>query len=308
MRVLIVDDSRAMQIIVRRGIEQLGYKEVEIRNAGNGLEAMDIIRAWEPNLVITDWHMPEMTGMEMLQSLNRQMLDTEVGFISTEDSEKRKADAFAAGARFFIQKPFEYSTLHEAVRPYLEEYTKSQKALEEEKTEKKNDEQQEIEKSFVKLPNLESLNKTLNHFSKPNLMVEETEPIALKEQNFPSLLGICEDPNTEKVCAVIILDLSATNIIGASVTSTPSERVHLAVKAKHIPKPTLANCKKVLETVATTLFTENDLTPLRLRSINAIRRNVEHMRKLLGKPADERLDVKITVDSYGTGKLSIIAS
>jgi len=66
MKILIVDDSRATQVIVRRVIEQLPYNSIAIANADNGKEGLEVIRTWEPDLIISDWHMPEMTVQESL--------------------------------------------------------------------------------------------------------------------------------------------------------------------------------------------------------------------------------------------------
>jgi CheY-like chemotaxis protein len=57
-KILIVDDSKAMQTIVNRGIQAMGYSEIETRLASDGNEALDICRTWEPELVLCDWHMP----------------------------------------------------------------------------------------------------------------------------------------------------------------------------------------------------------------------------------------------------------
>jgi CheY-like chemotaxis protein len=57
MKFLIVDDSRAVQTIIKRILENTGYREIELRTALNGDEALAILEGWQPDLVLTDWHM-----------------------------------------------------------------------------------------------------------------------------------------------------------------------------------------------------------------------------------------------------------
>ncbi|HYQ16974.1 MAG TPA: response regulator, partial [Polyangiaceae bacterium] len=68
--ILVVDDSKAMRLIVRRTLRQAGFGDYEVAEAANGVEALQQIAQAAPALVISDWNMPEMTGIELLQELN----------------------------------------------------------------------------------------------------------------------------------------------------------------------------------------------------------------------------------------------
>ena len=70
MNILIVDDSRAMRMIVSRTVRQ-AVGECTIREAGNGLEGLAAIREQRPDLVLCDWNMPEMSGFELLCALKK---------------------------------------------------------------------------------------------------------------------------------------------------------------------------------------------------------------------------------------------
>lgn len=301
MKVLIVDDSRAMQTIVRRGIEQLGYDDMEIRNADNGKEALEIIRVWEPTLVLSDWHMPEMTGLELLHALNRQMLEVQIGFVTTETSESRKIEALSAGAKFFVQKPFDQKTLHEAVLPILQGSSEGESALEEEQPE-------EYESNHLTLPKHDTVKSIIEEFSKIPLVIETTDDMHLKERHFPCLISLFEDIESQKIRAVAIMDLNATCILGASITAIPAERVREAINEKAIPKHIINNCRTIMENISATLNDQDDLQALSLRSINIMRHNVEGIENLLAKPADKKVGLEISNENYGEGKLTIVAS
>jgi len=301
MKILIVDDSRAMQTIVRKGIEKLDYENMEIRNANNGKEALDIIRAWEPELILCDWHMPEMTGLELLHSLNRQMLSVQIGFVTTETSESRKIEALSAGAKFFVQKPFDYKTLHKAVLPIIQGSCTGENALEEKQPE-------EHEPNHIALPNHETLNKTLASLSKVDLQAEKANDIQLMEHHFPCMVGLFEDTGNKKVRAVAILNLNGICILGSSLTAVPAERARKAIEDKAIPKQLINNCKVIMASFCSSLYDQESLKPLGLRSTNIMRENVDSIKNLLLKPADKRIDVEIAIRDYGSGNLTIVAS
>jgi two-component system chemotaxis response regulator CheY len=118
IRVLIADDSRVMRQIVIRTLRQAGY-DWDVREAANGAEALEAIRADEPDVVLSDWNMPEMTGIELLRALRANGLETPFGFVTSEGSQEMRETAEAAGALFLIAKPFTADTFRDAIDPVL---------------------------------------------------------------------------------------------------------------------------------------------------------------------------------------------
>lgn len=106
MNVLIVDDSRAMRMIISRTIRQAGYGDGVLREASDGAEALTAIRTEEPDLVLSDWNMPEMSGLELLKALRESGCNVRFGFITSESTTDMREQAIAAGAEFLIAKPF----------------------------------------------------------------------------------------------------------------------------------------------------------------------------------------------------------
>lgn len=105
MRILIVDDSRAMRMIVARTLKQSGHTD-EIREAADGLEALAAVQADQPDLVLSDWNMPEMSGIELLGALRAEGIDVPFGFVTSETTAEMRERAIHAGALFLIAKPF----------------------------------------------------------------------------------------------------------------------------------------------------------------------------------------------------------
>jgi len=119
MRILIVDDSRVMRSIVTRTLRQAGFGDCELSEAANGVLALDAVRASMPDLVLCDWNMPEMDGLELLNSLRGQGISVPFGFVTTEGSDEMRQRAAAAGASFLIAKPFTADTFREVLTPVL---------------------------------------------------------------------------------------------------------------------------------------------------------------------------------------------
>ena len=107
MKVLVVDDSKAMRMIVSRTLKATRtYGAAEISEATNGREALEVILADEPDLVVSDWNMPEMTGIELLQALGERGIRVKFGFVTSESTPEMYERAMAGGALFLVSKPF----------------------------------------------------------------------------------------------------------------------------------------------------------------------------------------------------------
>ena len=115
MRILIVDDSKAMRSIVMRSLRQAGYGNHTFEEAGNGLEALNQIRQNPPDLVLADWNMPEMNGITLLQTLRAEKIMTRFGFITSESSPETRELAILNGALFLLTKPFTPETMQTAL-------------------------------------------------------------------------------------------------------------------------------------------------------------------------------------------------
>ncbi len=117
--ILIVDDSKAMRMLVRRALKQAGFGNYDVDEAANGSEALTKIRAAAPRLVLSDWNMPDMSGYELLSALREAELKVPFGMITTEGTPEMRAKAAEAGAAFLLQKPFTSDELARAVGALL---------------------------------------------------------------------------------------------------------------------------------------------------------------------------------------------
>ncbi len=115
MRVLIVDDNRMALTVLKHALASGGY---EVETAANGREALEIVRAGACRLVITDWEMPEMDGIQLCQAI--RALDVSgyvyVVLLTGHDSAREKVAGLSAGADDFIAKPFDAAEVLARVR------------------------------------------------------------------------------------------------------------------------------------------------------------------------------------------------
>ncbi len=115
VKILIVDDSKAMRMIVTRTLRQAGFGEHEFAEAENGAEGLAKTLADGPDLVLSDWNMPEMSGIEFLQALRAQGSTVRFGFVTSESTDAMRGLAAESGALFLIAKPFTSDTFAEAL-------------------------------------------------------------------------------------------------------------------------------------------------------------------------------------------------
>ena len=104
MAILVVDDSRAMRMIVRRELRKAGYEDVV--EAENGTVALTTIGDGGVDLVLSNWNMPEINGIDLLSNLRASGNEVVFGFVTSESAADVRARAFEAGASFIITKPF----------------------------------------------------------------------------------------------------------------------------------------------------------------------------------------------------------
>ena len=113
MKILVADDSRVMRQIVIRTLRQAGYDGVDVVEAVDGKDALEKVAEESPDLVLSDWNMPEMTGIECLRALRAQGSAVPFGFVTSEGSPEKRETASEAGALFLIAKPFTADTFRD---------------------------------------------------------------------------------------------------------------------------------------------------------------------------------------------------
>jgi two-component system, chemotaxis family, chemotaxis protein CheY len=106
MLALVVDDSRAMRMILRRIMSEQGYDVVE---AADGQEALDVLEGGaRPDVALIDWNMPNVDGLELVTRIrkNPEWRSITLMMVTTESEYDQIVRALAAGAHEYVIKPF----------------------------------------------------------------------------------------------------------------------------------------------------------------------------------------------------------
>ena len=114
-RILVVDDEPQITRVLRTTLSSHGYI---IRTAGDGDEALEVMREWTPDLLITDLAMPNMEGLELCRRV-RAKSSIPIVVLSVRGEEKTKIEALDAGADDYVTKPFGPKELLARVRALL---------------------------------------------------------------------------------------------------------------------------------------------------------------------------------------------
>jgi len=106
MRALVIDDSRAVRIIIGKILREIG---LEVLEAGNGLEALDQLqRNQDVELLLVDWNMPQMNGIDFIRRVRAQRVYDAVRILMvTSEAQGEQVNlALKAGANEYLMKPF----------------------------------------------------------------------------------------------------------------------------------------------------------------------------------------------------------
>jgi two-component system KDP operon response regulator KdpE len=113
--ILVVDDELQITRVLRTTLSGYGYN---VRTAGDGVEALDVMRQWNPDLVITDLSMPNMGGLELCRKIRSQSM-VSIIVLSVRGEEDPKVEALDSGADDYVTKPFNMNELMARVRAGL---------------------------------------------------------------------------------------------------------------------------------------------------------------------------------------------
>jgi two-component system, chemotaxis family, chemotaxis protein CheY len=117
VKALVVDDSRAVRMLLVRTLTEIGY---EVQEAANGREALQVIEAGNSGiqLVLADWNMPEINGLDLVKRLrqNPACSSLTVVMVTTETEIEHIGKALEAGANEYVMKPFTREILVEKLQ------------------------------------------------------------------------------------------------------------------------------------------------------------------------------------------------
>lgn len=119
MRFLVVDDSSTMRRIIINTLNKLGHQD--IIEAGNGREGIDRLAATTVDVIITDWNMPELSGIEFIRAIRAQEKTAKIPvlMVTTNAAKDDIVEALRAGVTNYVVKPFTPDVMKEKIEGLL---------------------------------------------------------------------------------------------------------------------------------------------------------------------------------------------
>jgi CheY-like chemotaxis protein len=291
-KVLIVDDSRAILAIVRRVVEQVaGESRPLIKSVTSGKEALDAVPEFAPDLIITDWHMPGVSGIEMLQTLRQTGHATvRVGFVTAETTPERLAEARRNGACFVVTKPFLDDELVKAVRAAIGADGGLPAPA-------------QAGPSLVQPEAVERLLRVA--FKQLSFTLMACEPL-IPQALSPFLLRCQYSQGQAEAPSVVgLLDYPALCMVGAG-SGAASIDAAVAAIAKGRPDPEIVQRAGTFMRVAAKLVQgHSEAEPFKLLRAQVVTRAVAEVDELLRK-ASTRTDMRLRVQGCSDGLLSFL--
>jgi CheY-like chemotaxis protein len=283
MRVLVVEDSRVMRQIIIRTLRQAGWHDWRIDQADDGAQALAMVLEREPDLVLADWNMPSLTGIELLRMLRLRGYCTPFCFVSSQVSEERRALATAAGALGLIGKPFTPDSFREVLDGLPEQ----------------DDADPEQPAAISTLPSSLAIRELLERLLGRDVDAAACPPPVTAT----AMLGLyaCD---RGRMTAVLTLDLPLAAYLGSALALLPPGIAESAIAEDELPPDLSENVAEVLNVFSAVLNTHADSQQRLYASYlgpDAPADAAAHS-KALGN----RLDLAITVQGYGTGTLSYV--
>lgn len=117
MKIMLVDDSKTMRNIQKSVLIQLGYSDIQ--EASDGEDAMNQLEASAPDLLLVDWNMPNMDGLNFVKAFRRGDTTTPIIMVTTEGEKAHVAEAIKAGVDNYVVKPFTPDLLSQRIQETL---------------------------------------------------------------------------------------------------------------------------------------------------------------------------------------------
>jgi len=120
LKILVVDDFATMRKVIRNLLKQVGYEDIV--EAEDGVAALRILKAQKVDMIISDWNMPNMTGLELLKAVRADADLTKIPFlmVTAEALQDNVVEAVKSGVSNYIVKPFTAEVLNEKIAKILE--------------------------------------------------------------------------------------------------------------------------------------------------------------------------------------------
>ena len=115
-RILIIEDEIGISNFLTQGLEEEGFV---ITVANNGISGLELATSSKPNLILIDWMLPKLSGIEVCKRIRQKNKAVPIIFLSARDTIQETIEGLKAGANDYIKKPFSFEELLERIKVYF---------------------------------------------------------------------------------------------------------------------------------------------------------------------------------------------
>jgi CheY-like chemotaxis protein len=307
LRFLVVDDSRAIQAIVRRAIMRCGYAPIEIETAMDGDQAIDMVPSFKPDLIITDWHMPKVSGLEMVQAL-RQMGHghVRVGFVTTERTPALLEEAMSNGALFILHKPFEDAELVSVVSNAVKDLvTQSGGAIAAAEPAPAPAEDDAVRKSDDPIPYTTLQLLLVDRLGNLPFRLIPHERMTMDKLTTNNFLGLYAAKDSKGVYAIGVMDSNAVCMVGGGAARMSPQDVRAVMATGAIEGLMMDKAHEFLRAAAAGLTDSSPVEGLNvtLAKTSVVKNTFAKLAEVLAKPG-QRSDFRLSIPGYGEGRMA----
>ncbi|WP_264522408.1 response regulator transcription factor [Flavobacterium sp. N1994] len=123
MHLLIVEDEEGIVNFLKQGLEEEGY---QVSSANNGLDGFELFKVKRFDLVLLDWMLPKMNGIEVCKSIREIDSKIPIIFLTAKDTVQETVEGLKTGANDYIKKPFSFDELVERIKVQLREISEQE--------------------------------------------------------------------------------------------------------------------------------------------------------------------------------------
>ncbi|MDR2947748.1 MAG: response regulator transcription factor [Prevotella sp.] len=117
--IIIIEDEPGIWNFLKQGLEEEGYR---VAIATNGKQGIELFQSEKPDLILLDWMLPQMTGIEVCKSIREIDAEVPILFLTAKDTIQETIEGLQSGANDYIKKPFSFEELLERIKIHFRNY------------------------------------------------------------------------------------------------------------------------------------------------------------------------------------------
>jgi len=308
MSILIVNQNAAMSIAIRYALEDAGYYDNDIYVEHDPAQALSQVILREPELVLSDLHMPKNEGISLISRIRAEGLSTSFGLLTSEHCNDTISSALTAGASFVLKKPFNPRDLRSAIEPHSGTLTVGNMMDWSNSTVSDLTPQQTAPDQAMSLPSADAIAQVLNKGLLKSVQVKNLAATEITGKHAPLHMALFGSAQDNLVRGFILLDINAMAILHASLAGADDELINYIIQSKTIYQQTIGTIEGSISELSK-LFKDNESgtkSGFDILSFKTVKVLSDKISAIINAPNNTRNDYQIISQSGKTGRMIVL--